>query len=404
VDISPDGRHVIWTTTGTVPRVWTIQDDSAATVFLGGEPHTLSRFAIDPRGVRLAATGTDGRVWLWRLADGKGLPALRAGHKHAVTAAFNHDGTLLLTADADGTARLWNVASRRPIAVMRNDGTPLTDARFSSDGKLIITADTAGRAAVWRTDTTRPVRTIRTKQGHLLGAAFSPDGRSIVTAHGKGARLWDAATGRPGVRLRGDERFRVAEDYEVPHPGVEFNRDGSRILMVGADGALRIWETSGRRLIETRGRHRAIVNHALFSPDGRSVAAGTDDGVVDIIDATTGKLAKRLSAGDSQVVHVGFSPDGKRLVGLGNDGISRVWDIASGDRLSVTRGREPFSFYWAAFTPDGKRVVTSNGDHAVRVEQCIRCLTVDELVALARQSAQRQLTARERHEYHLDEG
>jgi WD40 repeat protein len=402
VDISGDGRQVVWTTTETAPSVWTIQDDNAASVRLGVEDALLTALAFAPRSDLVAGAGDDGLVRLWHLADGKPLPALPAGRKAAVATAFNDDGTLLLTADADGTARLWDVASRRPVATLRTDGTPLTDARFSADGKLVVTADAKGRTVIWRTDTARRVRTIPTGQGRLLGAAFSGDGQRLVTAHGVSARIWDVATGSPGARLDGGKRFRLSG--VVPYPGAEFNRDGSRVLMVGTDGGLRLWDASGRRLLRTRGRRSSIVNHAHFSPDGRYVAAGTDNDAVDIRDADTGKLVKRLGASGSEIARVGFSPDGKSLVGMSSDGVSRVWDVASGDRLSVDGGRTPFTFYWAAFSPDGKRIVTSDGDQGVHVQRCVWCLSADELVGLAKQSAQRELTPDERREYHIDEG
>jgi WD40 repeat protein len=394
-DIGPYGRHVVWTTFDAAPSVWTAPRDAAATVLLGAGRHELRRIAFDPNGDLLAATGADGRVWVWRVSDGRHVATLTAGHKAAIAADFDADGTSLLTADADGTARLWNVASRRPVTTMRTDGARLRGARFSPDRRLIVIWDEAGRAAIWRTGRTRPMTTVRTGQRQLFGAAFSRDGRRLATANRQGARVWEVATGRPVVRLHGLRRYRL-DGGLVPYPGVEFNRDGSRVLMLGRDGGVRLWDASGRLLVETRGRRRSIVNHALFSPDGRYVAAGNDNGAVDILDAGSGKLAKRLSAGQSEVAHIAFSPDGKSLAGMGSDGVSRIWDVDTGDRLSVTAGPVPFSFYWAAFTPDGTRIVTSRGDQAVRIQRCVWCLTPPELVALAKQSAQRRLTARER--------
>jgi WD40 repeat protein len=68
---------------------------------------------------------------------------------------------------------------------------------------------------------------------------------------------------------------------------------------------------------------------AVFSPDGRHVAASHFDGMVRIWDARTGQLMRRVKAHMDWVNHVAFIPDGKGLVSSSSDGTLRYWDISS---------------------------------------------------------------------------
>jgi hypothetical protein len=53
----------------------------------------------------------------------------------------------------------------------------------------------------------------------------------------------------------------------------------------------------------------------------------------------------------------------------------------------------------AAFSPDGKWAVTASRDRTGRVYACELCVPLDELVALAKKRATRELTAGERAKY-----
>ena len=68
----------------------------------------------------------------------------------------------------------------------------------------------------------------------MNSVAFGPDGSLIVTASwDKTARIWDAATGKEMMVLRG---------HEDKVNSAAFSRDGLRIVTASGDGTARIWE------------------------------------------------------------------------------------------------------------------------------------------------------------------
>jgi WD40 repeat protein len=395
-DLSPQGRRLVTTEFGGKPGIWDLGGEQGAQLYAGDGQ--LSAVAVGPRADLIAIGTTAGAVRLTRAISGEQLRVLHAGEGPVVATRFNRDGTKLLTADADGTVAAWDVGSGRRVATMRRNGAALIDARLSADGTLVVTADARGAAAVWRVGDSRPMRVLRAGKRRLLSASFSPDGARVVTAErGTYARVWDLRSGRPLAQLRRHRRYRLFGF--VPSPGVEFSPDGTRVLMVGTDGGLRLWDDHGRLLKERRGSSGAIVNHATFNPDGRLIAAGSDDGAVHVLDGHTGEEVRKLRAPDSEVGIVAFSPDSDQVVGTAVDGTTRVWNVRTGKRLMLVTDRAPFGFWWAGFTADGARIATTDTDRSIRVRICAACLPPAQVAALAKRTVKRPLKAWERRRY-----
>jgi WD40 repeat protein len=258
---------------------------------------------------------------------------------------------------------------------------------------------------IWRIGEPGPPQVLRAGTKTLLNASFSPDGTRLVTAErGTQAKLWDLESERPPLMLQRGKRFKFG-CCVVPYPGVEFSPNGDRVLMVGSDGGLRLWDDRGRRLTEIRGTHNAIVNDATFSPDGRLIAAGTDDAAVLVLDARTGERVAKLDADEfEEVASVAFNGDSTRVIGQTSYDTTHVWDVRSRGRVAGVTGRLSSTFYWAAFSTDGGRLAMPEGDHRMRIRTCIPCLSSKDIVALADSRAERELTDAERKVYRLDSG
>src|SRR5262249_4317333 len=106
-------------------------------------------------------------------------------------------------------------------------------------------------------------------------------------------------------------------------------------------------------------------------------------------------------------------PDGKRVVTASVDGTARLWEIpAMGSagpitdvRVTVLRGHTD-PVIAVAFSPDGALLVTGGWDNTARVwdtgngaRAASPGLRLEEVVALARARAGRQLTDEERKRY-----
>src|SRR5947209_26100 len=72
-----------------------------------------------------------------------------------------------------------------------------------------------------------------------------------------------------------------------------------------------------------------------FSPDGKSLAAGSQDGATHVWDVASKKKMHALGGRDDWVEALAFSPDGKWLA-AGGGGFARVWDLQNGKDRALT--------------------------------------------------------------------
>ena len=98
---------------------------------------------------------------------------------------------------------------------------------------------------------------------------MTPDGSRIVTgSYDKTARIWDSASRRELLQLKGHEESVLS---------VTVTPDGSRVVTSSSDKTVRIWDAaSGRELAELEGNEATSMSIAVM-PDGWRIVAGSKD-------------------------------------------------------------------------------------------------------------------------------
>jgi tetratricopeptide (TPR) repeat protein len=111
----------------------------------------------------------------------------------------------------------------------------------------------------------------------VSSVAFSPDGTRIVSGStDRTAKVWDAATGKPVLELKGNA-------YGIGSVG--FSADGTRIITASYDQTPKVWDaTTGTPLLELKG-HTDMAWCVAFSPDGTRIVTGGWDQTAKVWDA-----------------------------------------------------------------------------------------------------------------------
>ena len=220
-----------------------------------------------------------------------------------------------------------------------------------------------GTAKIWDAASGQGLLTLRVTlsgyKGQVNSVSFSPDGKRLATGSGdKTVKIWDAASGKVLLTL-------LAVGHASGVSTVCFSPDGKRLAtspysrggpfpISGEDKTAKIWDAaSGRELLTLRG-HEGAVWSICFSPDGKRLATASNDKTAKIWDAANGQELLTLHTGGG--CSVCFSPDGKRLATAGWDDAARIWDAASGQELltlAVTLGRS--IAFVSARTTSGRR-------------------------------------------------
>ena len=136
-------------------------------------------------------------------------------------------------------------------------------------------------------------------------------------------------------------------------------------------GPLRHWEWTFLKGLTERGRRVVLPDtddgRALFSPDGKWIAAGTVKGDLVLWDDVARRVVLRQKAHSKPIAGIAFSPDGTKLATAGEDNVARVWTVPEGEQAFVLSGHTAALTKGLAFSPDGKWIATASADQTVRI-------------------------------------
>ena len=402
-----DGRLLLTAGGDTAARLWDFerQERSAMPTLLRGHTRTILDLAASPDGRWLAAASADRTASLWPI--GGGLPGKRiilSGHREGVwRVAFDAAGKWLATVSHDTTARLWdlqtNDPSAAPIELAGHEG-PVWTAAFLHDGRRLATVSADRTARLWDTTVREPSAGVVVLRGHedeVVSLAASADGHWLFTgSKDTTVRRWDLQVVRP------DENGTVFRGHGNEVSLVAVSSDARWLLAAGHNSTVHVWNLTGQSISPPRAleAHRSDVLAAAFSPDGKWLASAGADGLVCLWkmgDDGPALIPIELRGHDDQVTSLAFSADSRILVTASFDRTSLVCDLTSADPASnvLVLHRLASNVLALALTSDARLLATAGDDDAVRLWE----LPLDELMALARLTAGRELTVEERRQY-----
>jgi WD40 repeat protein len=198
------------------------------------------------------------------------------------------------------------------------------------------------------------------------------DGGSVSRARALLAKHREAEPGLRGFEWRlleqlcgeGDARFTLGGHTGIVW-SVAISPDKSRLVSAGADGLLKVWDTtSGRLLTNLIGTDR-VVHAVAFSPDGRTLASGGRDYTVILRDASSFEVRHRMRRHKDAIRSIAFSPDGRRMASGAEDRQILLWDVLDGRLLD--RFPESMSVESLAFAPDSSLLAAAGTDTSVHL-------------------------------------
>jgi WD40 repeat protein/serine/threonine protein kinase/tetratricopeptide (TPR) repeat protein len=236
----------------------------------GREVATLGAFtaqavyvAMSPDGRRVAAVdwphgppGQPRAVRVWDVATKEVLfesrPVLGPGPYAHGAVALSPDGARLAfddyVAPAAGEAlrarvRVCDVASGRELVTLEGGDANIQCLAFSpKDGRLAAAGDQAGRLVIWDTTTGR-----RLHADGLVGQwyrlAFSPDGRRLAAVDRQQVKVWDVASGKEVLTLRGLPPRPTDGGF---NPTLAWSPDGRWLAATNYEGGVDVWDGADR--------------------------------------------------------------------------------------------------------------------------------------------------------------
>jgi WD40 repeat protein len=129
-------------------RIWDwARDDVVRTI------RSDARFLdFDPRGMRIAMAGPEGRAEIWDVETGTRVAVLAGPSGGSADIAFSPDGSRVATASADGTVRLFEADTGAQQLVLRGSGCAVEGVAFSPDGTKLASTSWCDGVRVWALD------------------------------------------------------------------------------------------------------------------------------------------------------------------------------------------------------------------------------------------------------------
>lgn len=346
IAFSPDSKLVAAGGKDSVVRIWNVESKKLVHK-LNGHSKWVNGVAFAKDGKTLASVSTDQSLRLWNVSTGAGSAVL-LGHTNSVNSvAFYQDQ--IFTVSGDGSVKRW-----RDVAASDNWKIDASTygIDFSADGRQMASASWLGKLRVWNAATGQVVQEWAGHAASANAAAFDAAGKRLVTVGNDGKiKLWETASAK---------ELRTLETVSgVQLVSVGFTADGKQVFSAANGERARLWNAeTGDVMLEFP--HVGGVHYVALSPDGKLAATGGSDGTVKVWQLSDGKLLGTFAGQRSRITCLAFSPDSRWVAAaIGRNGV--VFDAATQRRSIVLNGHDE-SVNGIAFSKDGKRVITASSD------------------------------------------
>ncbi|HYF29634.1 MAG TPA: WD40 repeat domain-containing protein [Chitinophagaceae bacterium] len=300
--------------------------------------HGIWSAQFSPDGTLLASGSIDSTLTIREKESGR--VRLNLKHSAGITGiAFSPDGQYIIASGYDGKIKLWKTADGSLVKVFPGNGTVIWSVAYHKSGKMIAGAGEDKTIKLWDVETGGLLKTL---QGHTLNVwaiKFSPDGTKLASgSFDKMVKLWDVNTGTLIRNMKGHTEAVVALD---------FTPDGQQVASTSDDVTIRFWNVHDGSLARTLKDGPEHVQAIAFSPDGKRMITGGRDkstfgellqnflgdskfntGIsARLWDLETGKVIQTFDKHTNDANDVAYCPDGKWIATAGWDHAVHLWKI-----------------------------------------------------------------------------
>jgi WD40 repeat protein len=266
-----------------------------------GHEGNVTSVAISADGRLALSGGADGTVRLWDVATSEAKWTVRAHENSAGTrsVAISPDGVRAVSGGADGAVHVFEVATGKDTLCEKHHQDPVWLVHF--DDPRTARSISANRTVGWSASAGKP-RQIPARKDLILGQRYKPDigpgeslnadthvpvGVSDYAVSGLGTAVVSLFKGLATPKVP-RQIFAHTPDLTVPAKWATVSADGGRLLVVGEDNSLSLWDVSGPGAATHVGRPIAgfpwsmdfDVTAAALDSDGHQVLLGGPNGLL----------------------------------------------------------------------------------------------------------------------------
>jgi WD40 repeat protein/outer membrane protein OmpA-like peptidoglycan-associated protein len=148
--LSQDGQAVVFSVSSEI-RIVSVYSGNVLRKFQNGVG--LNDVVLGPKNNQISTWSTDGYVTFWDYYSGTKNKRIKAGDVNDYSvAAFNNNGTLMVTGVSGNDANVWNTRTGQRIARLVGHAGKVRLARFSPVENMIATGSYDGTIRIWKVE------------------------------------------------------------------------------------------------------------------------------------------------------------------------------------------------------------------------------------------------------------
>lgn len=320
------------TVDATAARQKSVEEAVASAKKLATEREkAITALAISPDGKEIYAASETGAVTTWDAATGAPMGTHEA-HSKSVVGLMALSGPRLITVSADETSKTWNIARNWSLAGVLGP----------KDGKA--TADMADSAFANR----------------VISLAFSDDGKMLAAGGGEPSRSGE-------ILIFDVAKKSLLKQLKEPHSdtvcGLEFSRDGKKILSGAADKFVKIFDVETGAFVRSFEGHTNHVLDVSWKSDTTVIASVGADNVIKVWNVETGEQQRTIQGYTKQVTSVQFVGRSGNFAACSGDKSVKLHQASNGNAVRTFAGTGDFMY--AVSVSDNEQVVVSGGQDGV---------------------------------------
>jgi WD domain, G-beta repeat len=299
------------------------------------ETISFAGVTTNPTGDVVAGLTRNGSIFFWRAVDGKlidqydlehgsvqtsgiqwnpggGQLAIGVGNRTEIVIPCSHSGLRpFFTSCAEDQTQ--DLVWRSPPEVKAGPG------KFRQDGKSLITSNWQAKVHVWNADTKEDTD-LKVDTIFPSGVALAPNGQiaAIGAEHGI-VKIIDLGT-------KEEKDVKVQEDDNSAILSVDFGKDSNLLVVSMQSNHIRVLDLKTEKSTLADGL-KTPAFQAVFSGDGRHIAAGGADGELRVWSIERLNRPAVLKGHRGPIHSLQFTQDGQTLVSASADGTIRMWSL-----------------------------------------------------------------------------
>ncbi len=243
----------------------------------------------------LAAGGRgahSGTVVLYDVKSGNRLGAFGDEVDSVLAADISPDHKYIALGNSNKIVKIIDASTGNTLHKIKKHTDWITAIAFSPDGKYVATGDRSGGLHVWEPDKGLIVFTLDEHKVQINSLSWRSDSRILASGAEDGNLvLWDIKDGFPLQNVRahaGKSESRYTRKTGV----LSAVFHAGDILTAGRDGAIRSWDTNGKKKMELK--IESSLPTGAFVVGEKKIFAGTFDGELQVFDSQSKKKIQTL--------------------------------------------------------------------------------------------------------------